>query len=184
MAASEKNLALMKIQNQRNMLGAANPFLAGGMTPIATASGQIQYQAPGGFSGGNQMDLLFNRKVVKPIRGGAAPSTQNNRRRDNSNNRNMSSQMTFDQFMGGQKPSQSNNYQTASRARASVGAIHTMDRSPIRGGGAPPLVKPGQQKAFSKHMRHLSGKKGVEKSMKQYKANVNASRQMVQQMKM
>ena len=47
----------------------------GGMTPIQTASGQIQYQMAGGFGGGNQMDLLFNRKVVKPIRGGGMNPT-------------------------------------------------------------------------------------------------------------
>ena len=57
------------------MLGGGNPFPMGGMTPIQTASGQIQYQMAGGFGGGNQMDLLFNRKVVKPIRGGGMNPT-------------------------------------------------------------------------------------------------------------
>ena len=41
MAASEKNLAMMKIQSQKNLLGGGNPFPVGGMTPIQTASGQI-----------------------------------------------------------------------------------------------------------------------------------------------
>ena len=34
MAASEKNLAMMKIQSQRNLLGGGNPFPVGGMTPV------------------------------------------------------------------------------------------------------------------------------------------------------
>ena len=33
-AASEKNLAMVKIQNQRQMLGGNNPFPIGGMTPV------------------------------------------------------------------------------------------------------------------------------------------------------
>ena len=61
----------------------------------------------GGFAGGNQMDLLFNRKVVKPIRGGGvnpAGSNEHNRRgssREASMGRNSrpGAQMTFDQFM-------------------------------------------------------------------------------------
>ena len=100
-AASEKNLAMMKIQNQRNLTGAGNPFPMGGMTPYQTASGQIQFQAAGGFSQGtsnNQMDLLFNRKVVKPIRGGAAVSSNTNKRqRESSSGRNsLSNQMNFE----------------------------------------------------------------------------------------
>ena len=53
----------------------------------------------------------------------------------------------------------------ASRGRASVGAMQ-MDRSPIRGGGASALVKPGEQKEYQKRMRNMSNKKNVEKSMK------------------
>ena len=84
------------------------------------------------------MDLLFNRKVVKPIRGGAAAAanSQNNRvsrGRDSSSGR-LSNQMNFEQFMSNQKtiPVPKN-----ARHRASVGSIHVnkMDRSPIRGGG-------------------------------------------------
>ena len=79
------------------------------------------------------MDLIFNRKVVKPIRGGAASSS--NRR--SSNARDGSSQgrasiqkaMTFNEFMQNQ---QSSNNRTG---RQSMGAL----RSPAR---APPLVKP------------------------------------------
>ena len=88
------------------MLGGGNPFPMGGMTPIQTASGQIQYQMAGGFAGGNQMDLLFNRKVVKPIRGGGAPAGNNDHnRRGSSREASMgrsgrpNAQMTFDQFM-------------------------------------------------------------------------------------
>lgn len=44
-------------------------------------------------------------------------------------------------------------------------------------------MRPGTQKEYQKRMRDLSNKK-VQKSMKQYKADVNASRQLVQQMKM
>ena len=84
------------------------------------------------------MDLLFNRKVVKPIRGGAAAANPQNNRlsrgRDSSSGR-LSNQMNFEQFMSNQKtvPVPKN-----ARHRASVGAIHMhnkMDRSPIRGGG-------------------------------------------------
>ena len=88
------------------MLGGGNPFPMGGMTPIQTASGQIQYQMAGGFAGGNQMDLLFNRKVVKPIRGGGVNPAGNDRDRRGSSreasmgrNARPNAQMTFDQFM-------------------------------------------------------------------------------------
>ena len=41
-AQSEKNLAMMKIQSQRQMMaGAGNGFPMHGMTPVQTASGQI-----------------------------------------------------------------------------------------------------------------------------------------------
>ena len=61
--------------------------------------------------------------------------------REASNNRrasNLSTQMTFDQFMTNQKPTNSNF--SSMRGRASVGAM----RSPIRGSGlsGAPLVKP------------------------------------------
>ena len=42
-AASEKNLALAKIQTSRHMIGGGNPFPMGGMTPVLTPSGQIQF---------------------------------------------------------------------------------------------------------------------------------------------
>lgn len=161
-------------------MGANNPFPIGGMTPVQTASGQVQYQAAGGFSQSNPMDLLFNRKVVKPIRGGGpgGPNGRNSIRggggRESSNGRlSISNQVTFDQFMSNQKPGAQ-----AQRGRASIGAM----RSPSR--GAPPLVKPDQQADFKKQMRSMSNKKGVAKQMKKYKDNMNASRQMVQQMKM
>jgi len=34
MATAEKNLAMVKIQNQRHMMGGGNPFPMGGMTPV------------------------------------------------------------------------------------------------------------------------------------------------------
>lgn len=148
-AASEKNLAMMKIQNQRNITGASNPFPMGGMTPFSTASGQIQYKAAGGFSqggGNNQMDLLFNRKVIKPIKGGAGgatPGSSRRQQRENSSGRtSLSNQMNFEQFMQNQQPFNGNRNRPSVGARASVGAL---DRSPIRAGGAPPLVKPKEQ---------------------------------------
>ena len=53
------------------------------------------------------MDLLFNRKVVKPIRGGAAVNSSQpgrmSRGRDSSSGR-LSNQMNFEQFMSNQKP--------------------------------------------------------------------------------
>ena len=38
-AAQEKNLAMLKIQSQRQMMAASNPFAVGGMTPVMTANG-------------------------------------------------------------------------------------------------------------------------------------------------
>mmetsp|Transcript_23885 Transcript_23885/g.32004 ORF Transcript_23885/g.32004 Transcript_23885/m.32004 type:complete len:207 (-) Transcript_23885:167-787(-) len=128
------------------------------------------------------MDLLFNRKVVKPIRGGAAApggSSSKNRSsnlRENSQGRtSLSKALTFDQFMTNQ--SGAGTYSSQRQGRASVGAL----RSPPR---PPPLVKPDQQEDFKKHMRTFSNKKGLAKQMKQYKANMDASRQMVHSMKM
>jgi len=99
-AASEKNLALIKIQSQQQMLGAANPFPFGiGMAPVQTASGQIQFTPANNFSAAaNQMDLIFNRKVVKPIRGGAeGASGRSSNVRENSRGRpSLSNQLTFD----------------------------------------------------------------------------------------
>lgn len=82
------------------------------------------------------MDLIFNRKVVKPIRGGAAatPSRENRNSsgmRENSRGRtNLSKALSFGEFMQNQKTSQR-------IGRQSLGAL----RSPAR---APPLVKPEQ----------------------------------------
>lgn len=80
-------------------MGASNPFPVGGMTPVMTSSGQVQFQGPGGYAGGNQMDLLFNRKVVKPIKGG---TQRRESMRESSKGRRpggLASQMTFDEFM-------------------------------------------------------------------------------------
>ena len=168
------------------MMGGGNPFPVGGMTPVQTASGQIQFQTAGGFSGGNnQMDLLFNRKVVKPIRGGAAAQSSSGKRAREGSNSRQSHQLTFNEFMQSQQQPLAGNYKSVGRAsvgRASVGAM----RSPIRGGGggAPPLVRPENRKEYQEKMRSMSNKKGVAKQIKQYQANMNASRQMVQQMKM
>ena len=87
------------------------------------------------------MDLLFNRKVVKPIRGGAAKPDA---KRDSSINRrnSINNQMTFDQFLSNQSSAGKGNYNSVRAGRASVGAM----RSPIRGG--PALVKPADQKMF------------------------------------
>lgn len=132
------------------------------------------------------MDLLFNRKVVKPIRGGAASKTiginslvrGGGGGRDSSKGRaSISHQVTFDQFMQNQQPL-AGSYQSQRVGRQSLGAM----RSPTR--GAPPLVKPDQQAQFKKQMRSYSNKKGVAKQMKQYKESMNQSRQLVQHMKM
>ena len=45
------------------------------------------------------MDLLFNRKVVKPIRGGAANPARGRRESSNSGRNSVSNQMNFEQFM-------------------------------------------------------------------------------------
>lgn len=96
------------------MPAGGGPFpVAAGFTPVQTASGQIQFQAAAGpFAGAqtNQMDLIFNRKVVKPIRGGAANPSRDGRRssgmRENSRGRqSLSKALTFDQFMQNQSAS-------------------------------------------------------------------------------
>ena len=90
------------------------------------------------------MDLLFNRKVVKPIRGGGQQLQQRREsvKRDSSRNGRTSNQVSFEEFMSNKVPQKGVGNYSGVRGRASLGAL----RSPDRGGlGGAPLIKPDQQ---------------------------------------
>ena len=59
----------------------------GSLIPMTTSSGQVQFThnlSNSSFNMGNQMDLIFNRKVMKPIRGGGATGMAMGRERTES----------------------------------------------------------------------------------------------------
>ena len=115
----------------------------------------------------NNMDLVFSRKVVKPLRGGGGvPTTNynsrdryNSRGRDSSANRSniMSNQMSFEQFMNNR-----DNSRSQVRGRASLPAVANMTPIKAAGGTAgAPLINPKFQREYTQKMIDMQGAKGA-----------------------
>lgn len=149
---------------------------AASLVPMTTSSGQVQFMqnmSGTSFNMGNQMDLVFNRKVVKPIRGGGvAMPRDTGAQRQGFNN-----QMTFDQFMNKQK-------EGIRAGRKSVGPGVMDYHTPHKSRTGAPLIKPEFQQEYNRQLSGLQSQKDVARRVRHHQASVNKSKQMVQQMKM
>ena len=151
-----------------------------GLIPMTTGSGQVQFTqnlSNTSFSTNqNTMDLVFNRKVMKPIRGGGAGLAMGQSK--NQKSQGFGAQLTFDQFMSNQK-------KTMQNERRSIGAKAMDYNTPHKTARAgAPLIKPEFQKEYKTQMGQLQSQKDVARKVKGYHANMNKSKQMVAAMKM